>query len=106
MCKQLIILHMKLLVKAQQPPFCSEAAAQKGRLNLNFLPPQHPHQQQPKAVNPFHTTQLHTYNTHYQQLITTEKMQFTKMIASAITLGAAMAITGDLTYYNAGMGTK
>ncbi|PIA93029.1 hypothetical protein CB0940_03839 [Cercospora beticola] len=31
-------------------------------------------------------------------------MQFTKMIASAITLGAAMAITGDLTYYNAGMG--
>lgn len=32
-------------------------------------------------------------------------MQFTKMIASAITLGAAMAITGDLTYYETGLGT-
>ncbi|PPJ54636.1 hypothetical protein CBER1_07656 [Cercospora berteroae] len=31
-------------------------------------------------------------------------MQFTKMIASAITLGAAMAITGDLTYYETGLG--
>lgn len=31
-------------------------------------------------------------------------MQFTKIIASAITLGPATAITGDLTYYNAGMG--